>query len=266
MNKSIAVVVFAWNGSRPIYHPWHAENMRRMVAKHLSLPHRFVVVTDDEELYKAAGLETFPLWETPKAPDMARNWIHCYARLGLFNKDLGGAIADRILCIDLDAVIRAPIDDLFEGDESLKVMCLKSRTWIQGGLIRIDPGVLSPDPWDHLFYDEDIFRRTEKWVGSDQAVLSELYYDNVLAGTIPRWCEDDGISINEFEQPWRIFFRTGNKKCWHPAAPELAEYLAQSGREEVPPGMLPRVGAPEPMVPGGMTIQRRRTRGGGRGW
>lgn len=266
MSKDLAVVVFAWNGSRPIYHPWHAENMQRMVAKHLSLPHRFVVVTDNEDVYKAAGLETYPLWKTPEAPEMERNWIRCYARLGLFDWELGGSIADRILAIDLDAVIRAPIDDLFDGDEHLKMMCLKSRTWIQGGLIRVDPGLVDPCPWYEMHQDKTLFERSRKWIGSDQAILSELFYDDVLAGTIPSWNETDGISINEFEMPWRIFFRTGDRKCWHPGVPEAFEYLSQSGRDGVPEALLPRIMAPPPMVPGGMTIQRQRRRGGGRGW
>lgn len=264
--KDIAVVVFAWTGSRSIYKPWTAENMRRMVAKHLSLPHRFVVVTDNEKLFKEAGLETYPLWGCPKHEELRTNWINCYARLGLFDWQLGGNIADRILSVDLDAVIRAPIDDLFDGDAPFKILSMKDRAQLQGGLFRVDPGLVDPCPWDAIHNDADIFRDSDKWIGSDQAILSELFYKDVLAGTIPSWSADDGMSINDYDQPWRIFFRTGDKKCWHPDVPEQAEYLAQSGRDSVPTEMIPPIMVPSPVVPGGMTIQRQRRRGGGRGW
>lgn len=236
----LAVVVFAWGGSRPIYLPWHAENMRRMVAKHLTVPHRFIVVTDDEAAHRAEGLETLPLWRAP-ADTLERgpNWINCYVRLGLFDELIGGTIAKRILSIDLDAVIRAPIDDLVIGNEPFKAMSLKSRDWIQGGLFRVDPGRVFPNPWLALHEDAGIIDRCKGrgWIGSDQSILSELFYEEVKRGAIPSWNEDDGMAINEFYSPWRVFFRTGHKKCWQEGMEERAEYLAQSDRIEVPPDL-----------------------------
>lgn len=256
-SSDIAVVVFAWGGSRPIYGPWHAENMRRMVSKHLSLPHRFIVITDDEGAHKAAGLETRPLWPCPRSEVTRTNWINCYVRLGLFDKDIGGAIAPRILTIDLDAIIRAPIDDLFDGDDPFKIMSLRSRTWLQGGLFRVDPGKVHPCPWDQVQRDSEtnIFARSAKWIGSDQAIFSELFYSKMQSGSVPRWCEDDGVSINDSSAPWRIFFRTGHKKCWHETAPERAEYLAQSGRDNVPDYVSQGIHSPTRPTPR-KTIQR----------
>jgi len=239
-----------------------------MVAKHLTLPHRFVVVTDNIDVHKDAGLQTYPLWACPKHDELRTNWINCYVRLGLFEKYIGGAIASRILALDLDAVIRAPIDDLFDGDEPFKVLAMNDRDHLQGALFRVDPGLVSPCPWDHYMRNDEtqVFERSAKWIGSDQAILSEMFYDDVRSGKIPNWSQDDGISINEFEAPWRIFFRTSNRKCWFPDMPEQAEYLAQSDRESVPEALLPRIMTPPPVVPGRMTIQRQRRRGGGRGW
>lgn len=239
MNNDIAVVVFAWGGSRPIYQPWHVENMRRMVAKHLTLPHRFVVVTDNVEAHRAEGVEVVPIWTCPHHQEMKANWINCYVRLGLFDKDIGGAIAPRILSIDLDAVVRGNIDDLFEGSDPFKVMSLKARTWLQGGLFRVDPGKVHPCPWDQMARHEEtkIFERSGKWVGSDQAVMSELFHADVQAGRIPKWNEEDGIALNDTSSPWRIFFRTGHKKCWFTGMQEREEYLAQSDRDGVPEGV-----------------------------
>jgi hypothetical protein len=68
-------------------------------------------------------------------------------------------------------------------------------------------------------------------VGSDQAVLSELFY-----GDVPVWDEEDGLIINRLDWPgWRIFFRTGARKCWDVHAPERAIYYAESGRDLAEP-------------------------------
>lgn len=263
MNEDVAVVTFAWNGSRPIYTPWQAENMRRMVAKHLSIPHRFIVVTDDEAAHRAVGLETLPIWDAPRFEMRRTNWLNCYVRLGLFDRDIGGAIAPRILSLDLDAVIRAPIDDFFDGDAPFKILSLKSRTWLQGGLFRVDPGKVHPCPWDQIQRnaETDIFERADKWIGSEQAVLSELFYNQVKAGLVPSWTEDDGISVNEFNAPWRVFFRTGHTKCWHISRPEREAYLSESGRDSVPSDLPATQAAVLPSSPPRRkTIQRLKPR------
>jgi hypothetical protein len=253
--RSLAVVVFAYGGDRPIYLPWHAKNMQRMVSKHLTVPHRFIVVTDNEAAHRAEGLETVPLWTNPHHGYRKEGWVNCYARLGLFSDTIGGFIANRILSIDLDAVIRAPIDDLIQGDEPFKILGLRSRAWLQGGMFRVDPGCVWPNPWHELLRDEEtkIFERGHKWVGSDQGILSELFYAKALRGEIPRWTEDDGMAINDFHASWRVFFRTGPKKCWQEGMPERAEYLAQSGNPIVP-GDLPFSRGSERLS--GKTIQR----------
>jgi hypothetical protein len=237
--KTLAVVVFAWGGSRPIYLPWHVHNTKRMVGKHLTVPHKFVVVTDDPEAHVADGIEVVPLWSCPEHETLKRHWVNCYVRLGLFDKDIGGKIADRILAIDLDAVIRSNIDDLVADDAPFRIMNVYSRKWLQGGLFRVEPGKVTPCPWDQIIRHEEtkILERSAKWCGSDQAVMSELFYDRVMSGEIPRYDETHGMAINDWTSPWRVFFRTGHRKCWEEGVPELGDYLRESGLTEVPAGL-----------------------------
>lgn len=228
----LTVVVFTWGGARPIYGAWHALNMRTMIAKHLTVPHRFVVVTDDERSMRAAGLEAYPIWRTPPFP--SRTGLRCCVRLGLFSPLHGGQLGDRIFAIDLDAVIRANIDSIVTSPAPVKFLSFQSREQLQGGMLLVTPGKVTPDPWEAIHHDRTLPDRAFKWVGSDQAVMSELYYPQVKSGEIPHWDESDGVIVNNQireRDDWRIFFRTGARKCWVKGMTERDEYFAQSGAD-----------------------------------
>jgi hypothetical protein len=231
----LTVVTTCRIGARPIYGPWHVLNVREMFRRHLTVPHRFVCVTDDVPAMERAGIEAVQLWpnERPDPESTRQHWLDNYCRLGLLG-DPGKQIGDRILGVDLDIVVRANINSLVETDAPVKFMCLRSRTWIQGGLILATPGALCPDPWRAYNEDDDLIRvaRAEGFCGSDQAVLSLLFYDAVSNGEFEHWDESDGVSVNEIDQPdWRIFFRTGDRKCWDDGQPERELYYANCGAD-----------------------------------
>lgn len=230
----LAVVVTCWAGARPIYHPWHVINTREMCRRHLTVPHRFVCLTDDVERMTRAGIDAVAL-PTPWRPEpeaTRQHWLTNYGRLAILG-EFGATLGDRVLGIDLDIVVRANIDDLVDTVAPVKFMCLQSRTWIQGGLILATPGALDPDPWT-IYNESDVIElaRARGYCGSDQAVLSYLFYDDVRAGAFPHWSEADGVSVNELDQPdWRIFFRTGDRKCWDDEQPERALYYENCGAD-----------------------------------
>lgn len=236
--KPLTVVTFCHaQGGRPIYRPWHVENMRRMMAKHLTVPHNFVVVTDHPEEYLGRGHGVHTLWASPRVEATQRHWLFNYNRLGLFDAEIGGKIGERLLCIDLDAIVRENIDDIVSDPAPFKIMALKTRVQLQGGLFLIEPGATAVNPWRAIHEDPTLIKRSHRWVGSDQAVLSELFY-----GSVPAWDEDDGLTINQFDWPgWRIFFRTGHRKCWDAHAVERLAYYAESDRSlDEPPPVIPR--------------------------
>jgi hypothetical protein len=256
----VTVVAFAWSGARPIYTAWQAVNMQTMMRKHLRIPHRFVIVTDDVPAMEAAGLDAVPIWAVPDIPATRAHWLRNYVRLGVMDPAIGGALGSRVLSIDLDAIVRADITDLVEGPEPFRIMRLMSRQQVQGALFRVDPGRFDVNPWDMLLRDSEtnIIDRSRAWVGSDQAILSELFFRKVEAGELPCWTEADGMSINRLRQPgWRVFFRTGPKKCWNDGVPERDIYLYESGRADVPPSLPVMRGSHLAVpIPRRKTIQR----------
>lgn len=105
------------------YGPEYVNTLRRMVARHLRRPHRFVCLTDDP-----AGLD--PEVEVRPIPkvgfaefDERRPWTfaHGWLKLTTFASPLHD-LAGRTLFLDLDIVIVGPLDDFFERSEPFVVI------------------------------------------------------------------------------------------------------------------------------------------------
>lgn len=238
----LTFVTTAWAGARPIYEPWHIVNVDRMLHKHLTIPFRHVCVTDNVEGVRAEDIEAVPLWDVPTAslpPQTERHYLNNWLRLGMFDADLMDRwfeidpLNDYLVSIDADIVIRRNIDHLFATLHDFKIMSLKMRNHVQGGLFMVRPGAVEPNPWRVLHDEPETLIRARQWGGSDQSLLQELFYDRTASGRIPTWNEDDGLAINtQFDHvDWCLFFRTGHKKCWDVRMPEAREYYAQSGRD-----------------------------------
>ncbi len=234
----LTFVTTAWAGARPIYEPWHIVNVDHMLHRHVTIPFRHVVVTDQPDAHRAAGIEAVPLWpvNAPHLPAQTRRcFLNNWVRLGLFDFDLmlfalDIGIDDVLVSIDADIVIRRNIDHLFRDLPAFKIMSLKSRCHLQGGLFAVRPGQVEPNPWRVLHDEPDTVAAAHIHGGSDQALLTHLFYGRADVAT---WNEDDGLAINaqHDDLDWSLFFRTGHKKCWDTRMPEAREYYAQSGRD-----------------------------------
>lgn len=86
--------------------PEYVQNLEAGVHRHLKQPHRFVVVSHHPE---DANLTARP---------------GCFARLRMFDRSwqVKNGIDDRLVCIDLDAVITGPLDPLFDRPEPFVIM------------------------------------------------------------------------------------------------------------------------------------------------
>jgi hypothetical protein len=86
----------AWHNGlhRSEYRVEHVRWLKRQVARHLTLPHRFVCLSNVE----IDGVETIPLTE---------GWPGWWNKIELFRHDLG-----RVLYFDLDTVIVGSLDEM----------------------------------------------------------------------------------------------------------------------------------------------------------
>ena len=116
----VAVICYLWQpdaGSKFAY-PYTAHDVRllqRMVARHLTVPHLFVVITDQAECECFEGTEVLPVLidKTTHVPGT------CFMRLMTFHPEGRRLLGDKVLQIDLDTVIVGNIDHLVKRQEDL---------------------------------------------------------------------------------------------------------------------------------------------------
>lgn len=223
MPELTKAVAWLWNqpGGSTTYHPWHVRIWAGMVRRHLTLPHTLAVITDMEGDF-GEGVEvippprdlehvTIPTWG-PKRPQ-------CLRRLAMFRRDAADIFgADRIVCMDLDAVVCASLDPLLDIKEDFKITRGTWRTRAyNGSMISMRLGC-RPQVYE-TFNQTAAARAGQKHVGSDQAWI---------AAAIPgeaTWGPEDGVrfwaSYHPVNDP-RVIFFAGQQKPWA---------LAELGRE-----------------------------------
>ena len=99
------------------YGPDDVRKLRRMVAKHCTVPHEFVVLTDQPDLFlHDKDIRAFHLSLAHQKTHVAGT---CFVRLFTFSPYAREAIGDRFLQIDLDTMIVGNIDHLVTREEDL---------------------------------------------------------------------------------------------------------------------------------------------------
>jgi hypothetical protein len=92
--------------SKPLYDHHYVNKLQKAVRKHLSLPHRFVCLTDD-----SSGLKC----RTKQLPRELKGW---WAKLYLFNLHLEG----KVLYLDLDTLVTDSLDFVGEYDGDFAIL------------------------------------------------------------------------------------------------------------------------------------------------
>lgn len=226
---------------------WHAQNLWVMLDRNLTIPWRLKVVTDAVHEFTKAGFSAVKLWDVNAAlRQRNRPNGHTFAKLGLFDPEIGGSIGDRLLYVPLDCIIRDNIDDLIPSDGApVKVTRSIGDDNVLGGPLYVVPGAVIPCPWKTVQLDPHLPLRT-KTGDCANGLLSYM-----LGASAQAWTEDDGVVADRLprpEVPWRVFIRTGNSHVWTHGQSEQPEYLEACGLGvEVP--VIGTPAAPPPPKP-----------------
>ena len=169
---TLTVATYFWNdparASRGYsFNHDHVRILRNMVERNLTLPHRFVCVTDD----KIEGIETVPLDWNKHVPGTI------FMRLMQHNPKIASILGKRILSLDLDIVITRNIDHIAGRTEDIVLWRNPNfpqprRAFYQSSVQLFNVGA-RPQLWNE--FDP---RETPKWVnwrfgGAEQAWISE---------------------------------------------------------------------------------------------
>lgn len=214
----ITVVCWLWKGFRgQLYRGFHVNALEEMVAQHLTIPHKFVCITDNPN----QGIDgyAYKLWHDPKlrvrvGPDMP----DCYQRLFMFSDKAKEIFGPKVLSLDLDMIIRKNIDH-FITDDPIKMATGKAAPK-NGSVWLIKPG-------DNKATYETFCPKTSpelalKWAaankvtlkGSDQAWISYKHFK------CPTWGSKEGLYHftllkEELPENAAIVCFAGKVKPWH---------------------------------------------------
>jgi hypothetical protein len=241
----ISVVTYFWTpdfGSR--YTPYSTDSVRllqKMVERHLSAAHEFIVVTDDTEAFSSdPKIKSVPIDWTTHVPGT------CFVRLHTFSPMARDQLGDRILRLDLDTVIVGDLAPLVERDEDLVLWRNPARWWMEKQGLRYAHRKEHP----YGFWNGSlILHRTgtmqHLWSGfepqSPQKGDDDQYLSKMLGPDLPHWDQDDGVYRLENGHPrWRgsgvtgslpenarIVFFPGSKKPWLPEVVSSAPWINQ---------------------------------------
>lgn len=223
----ITVVCFLWSDparqrSYTFGHE-HVRVLKRMVERHLSLPHRFVCLTDD----KIEDIECIPLdWRTHVEGT-------CGLKLQVWRPDIGETLGPRILVLDLDIVVTGDITPIAGRTESVVLFRNPNhiaggrRAFYQGSVQLITAGA-RPHVWSNLFKPWAGNVINSRFGGFEQAWLSEMLSWEAEA----TWSGADGIygagrigdysnnTIADLPDNARIVVFAGNRE---PSQPEMQQ-------------------------------------------
>ena len=107
--QRVNVVCIKWGNK---YGPDYVNRLHRMVSMHLTLPHRFVCITEDPSGINST-VECLPMLDDSLEKQ--------YNKISLFKPDIHG-IQGKVLFLDLDVVITGSLDELFEFDAPLNII------------------------------------------------------------------------------------------------------------------------------------------------
>lgn len=183
----ITVVLWKWGRK---YTGRHLSLMRSMVSRHLSLPHRFVCITDKPNDVPD-GMASVPMPKVP-GPD-----FKCIRRLWIYSPK-AAALGDRLFQLDLDMVVTGGLDPIVDRPDPFVIWKSDSNVihgWGYNPSVILMTAGARADVWERYAADpKGCVRRAEKagwWpmVNSDQAVMSHLMQHD----DVPVWTDADGV-------------------------------------------------------------------------
>lgn len=225
----LQVLTWFWHQpeGRTRYEPIHVAVWADMVRRHLSLPHRLAVVTDEDLNLPGVDIIRPPRdFEDVRIPSWPGHRPQCLRRLSMFRPDAGEIFGDEILCTDLDLVVGASLDPLFDGtrDFRMAVGTAPARPY-NGSLLYLRAGA-RPQVYTE-FTPERAAEASRRFLGSDQAWLAQCLGPNEAT-----WGEADGVLFQGLGYSpgttKRVMFFPGSSKPWVSNDPWVRQHYRRS--------------------------------------
>lgn len=215
----LTVLTWLWRQDNVVnqYKPQYVQTLKSMVDRHLSLPHRFLCITDQD----VPGVDCVPLLEEMPRVKNKRWAVHrpqCYRRLRLFDPAVRDIVGDKYVQMDLDTVIVDSLDPMFDRDDDLVInRSIGVSNSYNGSMWMHKVGTYSSLCFD-FNEDEALAANKAGFIGSDQAWMRW----HLGKDAVPTWSAEDGSYQYHSLKPTkdlpgnaRIVFFAGSVKPWH---------------------------------------------------
>lgn len=180
----LTAVCFLWRDPAyrygPIYTAAHVNRWRRGLARHLSVPHECVCVTDIP-----AGIDPevriVPLWDELRAA--GGTWV----RLRIFAPEMREVLGERILLMDLDGIATGPLDPLLAPRAPFAAM----QALAKGHEVNTGFMVFDHAAWTHVWTafdparDLPTMKRRDWW--------EQEWINRCVGAQVRRWDPADGV-------------------------------------------------------------------------
>ena len=250
----LTIMTWYWRQSdnKCEYSPQCVNTWAAMMRRHLTIPHRLVCVTDHPE---GIEIDTIPL---PKQFDKIRShkWDEakgapqCYRRLTLFSPDAAQIFgAGRFVSMDMDCVVTANIDHLFQRDDDfIMFQGTAAKRPYNGSMVMMTAGART-QVYERMQSDGMalVNAAQEKYLGSDQAIISY-----VLGPGEAVWGKDEGVYFwsPKFKRTYQsrppgnmsLLFFPGYPKPWQALEYPYIRHHWHAGRPHEKPGRAPKYG------------------------
>lgn len=232
----LTVVSWKWKGPVERYPAVMWNVLRNMFERHLHVPHRFVVITDDTRGLDPR-IEAVPDWPENRLP-------RCYRRLKIFDPAMRDVLGPRFLHCDVDCVLVGDVTPLVERPEPFVLWKLdfkgSGRSLFNPSLMLMDAGARA-DIWEAWRRDPGGLQRAALKLTSfsDMGVINYcmnaahrfgkiprdvdpcVEWHKLDPDTVPSWTVRDGV------WKWRGTAWDVDK---HPGIPEGARIIFFSGQ------------------------------------
>jgi len=124
MATMVNVVCLKWG---TMYGPEYVNRLFNMVSRHLTLPFRFICMTEFTEGLNG-DIEVYPLPEFPEPPPEHAQYCSAWRKLALFQPGIA-EMQGKVLFLDLDVLVMDNIDAFFSFSNKLSII----ENWYQPG-------------------------------------------------------------------------------------------------------------------------------------
>lgn len=226
----ITVLTWLWrqDRGRATYSAAHVNIWAAMVRRHLAMPHRLACVTDMPQGIDpdVAIIQPPREYEGIRIPSWGETKPQCFRRLAMFAPDAAERFGERFLAMDLDVVIRGPIDPIVDRPEDFVIFrgTAPSRPY-NGSMLLLTAGA-RPQVVAQLTAEAAI-AAGQRYVGSDQAWIA-----HVLGAGEATWGPEHGVDWwnGHGEPAASVVFFPGSVKPWSLVESGRASWVGEAYR------------------------------------